>query len=343
MPTINILNEICNKIPNGLNELEIARFLYLETCKLFTFSTKFQNTDEDSFFKMYVAKVDASNLKTTEINCRMWSQVYSQLLNYFNIKNEIIDNGHQHVKIFIDKEEWLADATYGVYNDFARVKNNDMTCGFGYVSFQGSNKNIISTNQKYIDLLENIDKKLGYNNDKMEELRKFKDLLESIKNGTFDINKLSEEPITDKLTFKLEYLFSRLGKLTSGYYEAKDFVYKLEEYLLDRDEFSCVKAVELKRTNKDKSVDILQCIYIIGEDVKYYLLAPNLPIIRIHKEQLMNLAFRGYGIEEDKKIEGINYPKNFKAGEISKINKIKLYRDKIVGESEMLDEYTTVK
>lgn len=343
MATINVIEQIFNKMPNNLTQLGKARFLYLESCRLFTFSTKFQNTDDASFVRMYTQKVDAAKLETTEVNCRMWSQVYSQLLDKANIKNTIVDNGHQHVKIYIDNEEWIADSTYGNYTDFSRVKNNDRTSGFGYNLYQGGKKNVISIDEKYINMLDDIDKKIGYNNDQMEELMEFRNLLTNIKNGSFDINELSVEPIKDKLVFKLEYLFSHLGKLNCGYYEAKDFVFNLENCLLGSNEFKCLKAVELKRTNKDKSVDILQCIYTLGDNPNYYLLAPNLPIIKISESHLMNLAVRGYGLDEGKQINGISYPRDFKAGKISKIDRIKLYKDKILGNFAILNEYTKVR
>lgn len=345
MTTLNILNKILYKLPSNLNDLEKARFLYLESCRMFTFSTKFQNTDDDSFRKMYFQKIDASNLDSTEVNCRIWSQIYSQLLYSANIKNEIIDNGHQHVKIFIGNEEWIADATYGNYTDLSRVKNKDKTVGFGYSMFQGSDKKLISIEEKYIALLDDIDKKLGYKNDEMEELIKFKKLLIDIKNGKHNIEQLSDEPIKDKVAFKLEYLFSHLGKLNYGYYEAKDYVYDLEMNLLDDDERTKVKAVELKRTNKDKSVDIMQCIYTIGDNPSYYLLAPNLPIIKITESHLMHLAVCGYGLDKGKRIIGIDYPRNFIQGEISKISRTILMKNHIIRGhiySELYD-YTTPK
>lgn len=207
MQNINILNKILGSLPNNLNDLEKARYLYLESCKIFTFSTKIQNTDEISFAKMYNQKVDAASLETTEVNCRIWSQIYSQLLSYANIKNKIIDNRHQCVKLYIGDKEWIADATYGSYNDLSRVKNNDKTVGFGCNLYQGSNKCLISIRKEDLNLLDEIDK-------------------------------------------KLEYLFSKLGKLNEGYYEAKDFVMNLEGQLLDSDEFQRVKAVELKEQIK---------------------------------------------------------------------------------------------
>lgn len=339
----DILIKILDELPDNLSDLEKARFLYLKTCELFTFSTQFQNTDAFSFSKLYNKKVDIANLKTTEVNCRMWAQIYSQLLDRVNIKNKIIDYGHQYVMFYIDNKEWVADATYGNYTDFSRVKNNDRTIGFGYNLYQGKENKHIIIDQKYISLLDDIDKKLGYNNYQMLELIEFRNMLTNIKDNLYDISKLSNEPIVDKLSFKLEYLFSRLGKLNCGFYEAKDFVFNLEQYMLTEEEFKQVKAVELKRTNKDKSVDILQCIYTSGDKPNYYLLSPNLPIIKISEEHLLNLATRGYGLDEGKSINGVNYPRNFYAGEISKVNKFKLYKDKLLGNYLILNDYTKTR
>lgn len=343
MSKINLLEQIVNKLPKGLNDLEIARFLYLELCRVVTFSTKFNNTDDASFSFMYTQKVDALKLVNTEVNCRMWSSIYSQLLDVVNIKNEIVDNGHQYVKFYIDGKEWIADATYGYYTDLSRVKNNDKTCGFGYSLYQGSDRSSISMDKEYLDMLDSVDSKLGYNNNQMEELMELRKLFTDIKDGKTDINSLSTHYINDPISFKLEYLFCHLGKLNCGYYEAKDYVYNLEKCLFNSDELSFIKAVELKRTNKDKSVDILQCIYTIGDSPRYYLLGSNLPVLSINRDQLMYLATNGFGIFEGKKIDGISYPLNFKPGSVSKYSKFKIYKDSKLSNNKILNDYVRVR
>ena len=45
--------------------------------------------------------------------------------------------------------------------------------------------------------------------------------------------------------------------------------------------------------------------------IHYYLLAPSLPIRKSSKEEIIMLSILGYGIEEDKKIPEIDFPKKF--------------------------------
>ncbi len=341
---MNLGKEILNRMPDNLSDLEKARYLYLELCKVVSFSTTFQNTDMSNFAVMYHRKEDVSKLSSTEINCRIWSQLYSQLLNSVGIQNRIVDRGHSHVEFYVEGKKWVADATYGSYTDLSRIKNDDDTIGFGYSAYQDPKNEqcIISTDEKYSGMLRSADDKLGYNTDRKRDLVEFKEYLKSIREGKYDITGISEGIVCENpLTFKLEHLFASLGKLNSGYYEAKDFVYHLEHQLFTSEELARIGAVELKRTNADKSVDILQCIYIKGDNPSYYLLSPSLPVKKIDASQVMSLALKGYGIEEGKKIPGINYPRMFVQGEVFKVSKFKLWKENLFKtHDDPLEEYT---
>lgn len=328
---MNIAEEILNSMPSNLTNLEKARYIYIELGKKVFFSTQFLNTDDDTFFELLGKKVNVTKLSKEEINvnCRMWSQLYSQLLTLVGIENRIFDSMHECVFFDIDNVRWVADATYGIYTDLSRIKNNDDTVSFGPALFQNKDSNIVDINDDVIKIISEIDKKLGYNNSDKKNLFELKILLENINEGIIDIKEYSHVDEINKnneLCFKLEFLFSKLGILKDGYYESKDFVLALEKTLLTRDEIEKTGAVELKRTNKDKSVDIIQCIYASnGDNWKYYLLAPNLPIRCVDSIQITKLAMMGFGIE-DKKIPGIIYPKNFKPGKLDFMVKYSLYK-----------------
>ena len=47
-------------------------------------------------------------------------------------KNSIFDMNHQCVEFKIDDKIWVADATYGDYNDLSRIHYGDETIGFGW-------------------------------------------------------------------------------------------------------------------------------------------------------------------------------------------------------------------
>lgn len=328
---MSIKDKILLNMPSNLNDLEKARYLYIELGKLVSFSTKFQNTTDTKFLDMMIKSVSIDKFNKNQVNCSMWAQLYSQLLNEVNIKNQIIDFGHKYIEFDINNTRWVADATYETYSDLARIQNDDQTLCFGPAIFKNENhSNQIILDKNTLDLLNNIDLKLGYNTDKKENIIELKQFLNQIKNGDFDIKTISNNnEIDDELVLKMEFLFTKLGVLNLGFYESKDYVREIETYLLTEDEKDRVKGIELKRTNSNYEVDIVQCIYIYGEkQIYYYLLAPNLPIKRVTKENIIELSLLGYGIE-NKVIPGIDFPKKFVLGKISNKKIYKLYRNNI--------------
>jgi len=339
---MNLAKEILNELEKReLTDLEKARYIYIELAHKLSFSTKFNNTDTSTYANMYNEKVDVFNLKTTEINCRMWSQLYSQLLTMINIKNEIIDLGHQYVEFYINDIKYIADATYGTYTDLARIKSNDDTEHFGYSYWQNKNTHMNDINvEKTKEYLAEIDEKINYHNNKKKSLMKLKRTLEEIKSNKIDISEIiNDDTIEDNqlVSLKLEYLFSKIGVLNDSYYESKAFVYELEQILLTDDELENVSAIELKRTNNDKTVNIIQCICVKeNNQYIYYLLAPNLPIKKVNKEQIISLATKGYGLQ-NKSIPGIIFPNKFIPGK-RKINfKYEIY--KLLNPKNIIDNY----
>lgn len=311
---------ILNNLPEGLTDVEKARYVYIELGKRLTFSTTFNNTDSSTHAMMYSEKVDINTFNKKQVNCRMWASLYSQFLTELGIKNNIIDQGHQHVEFYINDTRWVADATYSSYHDLARIHNNDDTAYFGPALYQkDSRKNMIRSNQETLDMLKAIDEKIQYSTDKRKKVAELKELLTVIQTDNFNINDLIKETkgTEDRLVLLMDYLFSKLGTLTDGFYEAKDFTKNLIRLMLTREQRDRVEGIELKRTNEDKEVDIVQCISVEAKDkIHYYLLAPNLPIKKIEEEELIYLAVLGYGTD-DEKIPGIDYPKKFTPGKIS--------------------------
>lgn len=330
---------IFGNMPNmELTKLEVARYLYITLGGMVSFNTTFQNTTDDRFRKMYMEKVNAKNFNKIHVNCNMWAQIYSQLLTHAGIDNKIINIGHKYVIFYIDGEKWVADATSDVlYNDLSRIQNGDVTISFGPCFNQNIDSNLVKNSNEIQKLLDSIDYKLGYRKN-TGELKNLKDLLVQIRSGNKDIhdlvNVLDYEDIDDVI-LKLEFLFSRVGKLSMGYYESSDFIFFLEQLLLSQDELSRVGATQLKRTNLDKSVDIIKCIYVkVKEGFKYYLLCPTLPVQAVTEEDIISLALLGYGIGE-KGIPGVIYPKNFKRGKISSdinylLYKISINKNKLI-------------
>ena len=115
---------------------------------------------------------------------------------------------------------------------------------------------------------------------------------------------------------------------TCGYYykELPKDNFELMEIMFGRLLSENIRAYELKRTNKNKEVDIVQCItaYSNGK-YYYYLLAPNLPIRRVAQGEIVQLALLGYGIDKSI-IPGVIFPRKFRYGIVSTGIRYKLQR-----------------
>lgn len=323
---MSIYENIINSINvEGLSKLEIARLLYIELGKRISFSTRYQNTDEKTMFKMHSDDFDAKNSSVSQANCVMWSKTYSALLAYYGIENRIINKWHQYVEFFIEGQRWVADATYGKYTDLARIHNGDDTTQFGLSMYQKDEEkssNYPVYDVRIIKLLEEIDEKIGYRNNKYHELEELKKLLAGIKNGSFDV---TEYGIDNSVEGKLQFLFAKVGKMSNGFYESKNYLYALEKFMLGSEELKMIHGTDLKRTRLDGEVDIIQIISLLENNIyHYYILCPTMALKEVQSKDISDLALFGYAIE--KEIPGIIYPKNFKPGIRPKKWKLKLER-----------------
>lgn len=173
-----------------------------------------------------------------------------------------------------------------------------------FIFDQKSEKPYPNINNKAIEmtLLSEMDKKFKFYQMRIENYKQLKNKLLSVSAHKLNIAEKM------KLTFEL------IGNLYDGYYESKEFVKQIEYDLFSEEEMKQIHAVELKRTNSNLEVDIIQCIYVKTNDrYNYYLLAPNLDIRKVNPKDIRKLAYIGYGIDQ-KKIPGVIFPRIFKPG-----------------------------
>lgn len=304
---MNIKEAIFSEMPDGLDDLGKARYIYLRLADYLNFSTKFINTSEEEFARMYNTRVNSFNLESNQVTCNIWSGIYSSLLNELNIKNQVINQVHKFVVFEYKNKLWVADATGGAPSDLSKIKNGQDTDYFGVAQFQnyentGPYINIYDSDN---ELVNEIDSNFDFYQERKNKYKLLTLSITRIRNSNLSLSK------------KMELFFNTLGKLNNGYYESKDFVHMLTFDFLSADEKLRVKGVELKRTNKDLEVDILQCIYVLNEDsIDYYLLAPNLQIKKVDAATITRLSMLGYGIEK-REIPGVVFVKNFKKGVVS--------------------------
>lgn len=318
---MNIKELVLKDMPHNLNTLEKARYIYIKLGMYLNYSTKYHNTTSTISKKMHNEDVDITNLNNNQVICIDWAIIYSKLLTEVGVENEIVNEYHRYVKFNYEGKTWIADATGGDYTDLARIKNGDETLNFGVfrvpdgITFFLHMRDCINNNSLEERLIKEIDEKLGLNKREKDKLLEFKNFIKQLQNGEYSIDGLSFEECS--ISAKLELFFEKLGAVTTGYYEAKSFVKEYEYGFLSEEELKHVHGIELKRTNSDKEVDIVQCIYVEEDDkYNYYLLTSGLPIYKAEPENIIALQTLGFGIEGEK-IPGINFLKKFKRGKVN--------------------------
>lgn len=316
---MNIRKLVLNDMPSNLNDLEKARYIYLKLAFILNFSTKFNNTSDKEFVEMYTSKQGINDIKYNQVICKIWARIYSSLITEMGIENSIINQGHEYVLFNYEGKIWIADATGGGNgSDLSNIRYGEETELFGICISQDMNepRASINRNETSEKQLDKIDEKFDFYYKKRLENQRVKAKLKKIRKSNMSTHE------------KIEYMIKIIGVLADGYYESKDFVRNLEFSFLSDEELKNIHGVELKRTNKNKEVDIVQCICVLeNEEYYYYILSPNLPITKVTKEEIIKLSILGYGLDE-KNIPGIKYPRNFVPGVIDRrLLKYKIFRN----------------
>ena len=179
-----------------LNDFEKVRYIYLRTCELFYFDTRYhfkEYISKRKISKIVNKKIDLEGVDDFRIICHTYSEhVLKKLINEFtNMDVKLRPGGHSYL-VLKDNEgrTWNLDATLG---DLSRVKIGTKTTGFNC---------IWRVKDSYVD---DIDKELGYNfKERNDFFRKidyssFEIFIESINNLINDNNKLND--FSDSLFF----------------------------------------------------------------------------------------------------------------------------------------------
>lgn len=155
-----LVKDLKNRIPANLNSIEIAKYIYIELCKMKSFDIEYNYADDEEKSIIYKdAKKNKENLNNIvakdEQICLSLAYLYKALLNEWNIDSETNDsetnmlNQHIYNVIKINNKEILTDITEDMYN----IKGGFKTEHFGEDSKWFKSEKIEN---------EDIDKKIGY-------------------------------------------------------------------------------------------------------------------------------------------------------------------------------------
>lgn len=316
---MNLINEIIKKIPNNLTDLEKARFIYIELGKILEFDTTTMRNCNESYFKKKInQQIDVMDLSSNMVNCHNWCDIYIKLLNYVGVKADkckIGLIGHAWVLIYIDESVIYADATTGD-NDLARIKSHLTTNNF-YLIYNDNDDDIIDNpfDQEFYNTLREIDKNLGYEEERLNEKEKIEEL-------RYNANQF------DNLFDKVNFIFKNINLEKLGFFEGNFYINHVLNYCLDTFEMAHIKAVTLSKNLDDGEVDSIKCIMLENNDNSYYYIFSKLKgIYQIEKEKINKLFQMGYSIENHKTSLDLKNYKFFKRNSLNKLSQLRLKKE----------------
>lgn len=148
--TMNLLDKLYSELNNKhLNDFEKVRYLYLRTCELFSFDSRYSFTNLFSDQKLYLEivnrKIDLTNVEDFLVVCHSYSrEVLFKLIRELTSASVQLNGDKQHSFVVYEEKPgvvWDLDATFG---DFPRAKIGVQTNGF-YCSMSSYKERIDET------------------------------------------------------------------------------------------------------------------------------------------------------------------------------------------------------
>lgn len=279
------IEEIIGDIPEGLNDIEKIRYIYLKLGKYFVYNINFViNENEDTKQKkVYKKEINLEKIHTKKYVCSQIAYALASSINklvpsvsaetMYRANHELAEDEeyseteHMATKIKTKNgEKYLLDLTL----DLFRIQNNLQTKEFGYSSYIDDDYDIISLREA-----REMDNKIGYTfngiymNEFINQMKKEMLDDELVKEYVIgnNIQKINHDTI---LKYKVDFILKNLDLRNNGPTEAKDFVvYALEEILTDSEQRR-VKQFNLYKKGDTSKMGVALRL-ICGEDRYYYL------------------------------------------------------------------------
>lgn len=256
-------NKIIKKMPADLNDLEKARYIYIELGKLFTFDENYVLAPakiQDKLYKMAMEdKVDFNDLATKKHSkalCISISNAYSLLLNRVGIEarpyQEDLRDPHLNTVINLGGCSYFAD----LQRDLLYIQSKRKTHFFG---------NTFAYNNEYIsdEQLAVVDSKIGYTYDGDIYLSEnLPPLIEKVK---------GENTLSKKVDDILKVAMNAPGASEMDYFERSSLCKSFIRKVLSIGEVYKVKKKDLNIPNaksSEKSENFLLCYFIKDSNPK---------------------------------------------------------------------------
>lgn len=154
-------NKIIEEMPEGLSQIEKARYIYIQLGKYFSYDERYITSQSDEE-KREIFDRDISDIVDDRVVCTSLSRIYENLLNRVGIKAKTVlipgeRLGHAFTELEIDGNKYFT----GLIRDLMRIKT-----GFKTKEFMIDNPDRFGEDSEYTVLsdedLKSIDDKIGY-------------------------------------------------------------------------------------------------------------------------------------------------------------------------------------
>ena len=299
--------DLLKEIPEGLSELEKARWLYLKLGKTMTYDMNVFYLRDELLGKKYNQKVNIRDYESSHLVCKSISEIYIDLLKELGIESELVEVSkdykfnHVGTKIkFSDGLITFADLTLDLY----RIQTGMRTQNFAYTS-PGDDYDIISRKE-----LREIDNKLGYTF-KGVYLDDFIDFVsgelkneEKVKRYLLDGKESSSFAQAEIISRKINFLQKHVLPSDLGYVESRNLLLEALGKCLTNEESMYVKQYDLVRNTIDEfNVEFANCIKIDdGNQSIYYIKLPDEEMKQASEDDIEALFENGWKNKQKKKI-----------------------------------------
>lgn len=289
--------DILKNVPKGLNQIEIARWLYLELGKVLSYDMNAFYLKDESLGSKYNKEIDLSKELDTTLVCKPINMIYIKLLKILGINAELIQLDEKfefnHVGTSITFDNGMKIFT-DLTLDLHRIQNGMRTLDFAYTSPNGD-YDILSRKE-----LNQIDDKLGYTyrgiyTDDFFEMAA-EELTNPIKVERYLLGgrKLEEVKLTEVISKKLDFILNHVMFKRLGYTEGRNLLIHILQKCLSQDEISHVNQYDLIKQNSNDN-EFANLIKVFDKaDSIYYLQLPDKEMQKCSKDDIDNIFKQGW-------------------------------------------------
>ena len=296
MNIYNIAELILKKIPEGLSDLEKARFVYLELGKMVSFNEEYwfgNSKIKNKIYKSQTKIEDLKDIKNNKIICVSLSNLYNYMMGRIGIKavqaHDVNDSRHVYSEFEIDGKRYKAD----LQKDLHFIQTKRRTWEFGEIDVS------VADSEVNTEEIEKIDAKIGYS---YQGEKNFRRLIANIEN---EIKKV------DELDKKMNIILNKISEYEDiskmGYSEKIWYYYYIIKRMLTLQEKKRECENQLYTEDNDKR-KYTCCISVLKRDGEFYRMIyseKNGKFIPVEDEILIELIEDGLKTCRNEKIPGL--------------------------------------